>query len=214
MANYFLFDLDGTLTDPGVGITSSVQYALRAYGIEVEDRTKLNCFIGPPLHESFIKYYGFSNLMAFDAITKYREYYSTRGIFENEVYDGIPELLSALKEAKKTVIMATSKPECYARQIADHFDITKYFDCITGSELDGRRVDKAEVIECALERVGEPDRGECVMIGDRMHDIVGAKKAGISSVGVLYGYGSREELTENGADRIAESVSGLRDMLL
>ena len=152
--------------------------------------------------------------MAFDAITKYREYYSTRGIFENEVYDGIPELLADLKAAGKTVIMATSKPECYARQIADHFDITNYFDCITGSELDGRRVDKAEVIECALERVGEPDRGECVMIGDRMHDILGAKKAGLSSVGVLYGYGSREELTENGADRIAESVSGLRDMLL
>ena len=107
MANYILFDLDGTLTDPGVGITSSVQYALRAYGIEVEDRTKLNCFIGPPLHESFIKYYGFSNLMAFDAITKYREYYSTRGIFENEVYDGIPELLADLKAAGKTVIMAT-----------------------------------------------------------------------------------------------------------
>lgn len=214
MFDYILFDLDGTLTDPGVGITSSVAYALEAYGIKVEDKSKLNCFIGPPLHESFVKYYNMSTLLAFDAITKYREYYSERGIFENEVYLGIPGLLQKLKQAGKAVIMATSKPECFAKRIAEHFNIDSYFDCITGSELDGGRVDKAEVIECALERMRITDRSKCVMVGDRLHDIIGAKKTGIHSIGVLYGYGSREELEENGADKIVSTVCELEAELL
>lgn len=214
MFENILFDLDGTLTDPGVGITSSVAYALEAYGIKVEDKSKLNCFIGPPLHESFVKYYNMSTLLAFDAISKYREYYSEKGIFENEVYCGIPGLLSELKKQGRRIIMATSKPECFALRIAEHFDIAKYFDCITGSELDGRRVDKAEVIESALSRCGITDRSSCVMVGDRKHDIIGAKKTGLYSVGVLYGYGSREELEEYGADAIAESVLNLGDILL
>lgn len=214
MFDNILFDLDGTLTDPGVGITSSVAYALEAFGIEVEDRSKLNCFIGPPLHESFVKYYNMSTLLAFDAVTKYREYYNDRGIFENELYIGIPGLLQELKKAGKTVIMATSKPECFAKRIAEHFKIDGYFDCITGSELDGSRVDKAEVIECALERMGITDRSKCVMVGDRLHDIVGAKKTGLYSVGVLYGYGSRRELEENGADKIVADIRELCDILL
>lgn len=214
MFENILFDLDGTLTDPGVGITSSVAYALESYGIKVEDKTKLNCFIGPPLHESFMKFYNMSTLLAFDAITKYREYYNDRGIFENQVYCGIPGLLAKLKASGKTVIMATSKPECFAKRIAEHFGIDKYFDCITGSELDGRRVDKAEVIECALERMKITDRSTCVMVGDRRHDIIGAEKTGLSSIGVLYGYGSLEELEECGADRIADTVSALADLLL
>ena len=208
-----LFDLDGTLTDPGVGITSSVQYALKAYGIEVKDHTTLNCFIGPPLAESFTKYFGFSDSDALCAVEKYREYYRDRGIFENVLYGGVSEMLEELKRRGMTVVMATSKPECFAKQIAEHFNIEKFFDCITGSELDGRRVDKAEVIEYALERINRPDRSRCVMVGDRMHDIIGAKKTGLASIGVLYGYGSKAELLDSGADRIAESVKELLRML-
>lgn len=214
MFENILFDLDGTLTDPGVGITSSVAYALESYGIKVEDKTKLNCFIGPPLHEAFMTYYNMSMLLAFDAVAKYREYYNDRGIFENKVYCGIPGLLQELKKAGRKVIMATSKPECYAVRIAEHFKIDGYFDCITGSELDGSRTDKSEVIKCALDRMNIADKSTCVMIGDRRHDIIGAAKNGLYSIGVLYGYGSREELEKSGADKIAATVSALGDILL
>lgn len=214
MADYILFDLDGTLTDPGEGITNSVAYALKRYGIEVSDKTTLNTFIGPPLHESFQKYYGFSTLQSFDAVTKYREYYSDRGIFENRLYDGIPELLSALKENGKTVIMATSKPTVYAAQIAEHFGIKKYFDIIVGSELNGQRVHKGEVIKEALKKAGEPEKKNCIMVGDRLHDVLGARENGISAVGVLYGYGSKKELCEAGAQLLCESVTDLLNILL
>lgn len=209
-----LFDLDGTLTDPGVGITSSVAYALEACGITAPDKRELEGFIGPPLHESFERLYDMSPSCADFAVKKYREYYNDRGIFENEVYCGIPELLAALKDAGKTVIMATSKPECYAERIAEHFMIGGYFDCIVGSELDGRRTDKAQVIESALGRMGITDRSKCVMIGDRKHDIIGAERTGLFSVGVLWGYGSLEELTGCGADRVVGIVRDLSDVLL
>lgn len=214
MKDYILFDLDGTLTDPGEGITNSVAYALCKYGIEVSDKKSLECFIGPPLHESFCKYFGFSTLQAFDAVTKYREYYHDRGIFENKVYEGIPEMLCALKQKGKTLIMATSKPTVFAKRIAEHYDFAKYFDIIIGSELNGQRVDKAEVIEEAI-RLGEiGDRQRALMVGDRLHDICGAKKNSLDSVGVLYGYGSEEELSEAGADKIVSCVSSLSDYLL
>lgn len=213
MYKYVLFDLDGTLTDPAEGITNSVAYSLSRYGIEISDKSTLNTFIGPPLAESFQKYYGFSTLQSFDAVTKYREYYHDRGIFENRLYDGIPELLSALKEKGARVIMATSKPTVFAERIAVHFGIDKYFDVIIGSELDGSRVDKAEVIACALEKAGA-DNSCAVMVGDRLHDVIGAKKNGLLSVGVLYGYGSCEELSESGADHIVSSVSELSTLLL
>lgn len=211
-----LFDLDGTLTDPGVGITSSVAYALEACGISAPDKSELECFIGPPLRESFVRFYGMTPTRADHAVAKYREYYNDCGIFENEVYPGIPELLASLKEEEKTVIMATSKPECYAERIAGHFGISGYFDCITGSELDGRRTDKAQVIEYALYRagVGIADRSECVMIGDRKHDIIGAKRTGLFSVGVLWGYGSLAELEGSGADSVIGTVGELSEMLL
>lgn len=214
MADYILFDLDGTLTDPGEGITNSVAYALDKYGIKVDDKSTLNTFIGPPLHESFQKYFGFSILQSFDAVTKYREYYRDRGIFENRVYDGVPEMLCELKKNKKTVIMATSKPTVFAERIAEHYGFRQYFDVIVGSELDGKRVDKAEVIEEALRQAEKPEKSKCIMVGDRLHDMVGAEKNGICAVGVLYGYGSYEELTEAGADRIVESVSELSEYLL
>jgi len=213
MADYILFDLDGTLTDPGEGITNSVAYALSKYGIEVEDKTTLNVFIGPPLHESFQKYYGFSTLLSFDAVTKYREYYHDRGIFENRLYDGVADMLKSLKERGKTLIMATSKPTVFAERIAEHYGFREYLDVLVGSELDGKRVDKAEVIEEALRQAGCPDRDKCIMVGDRMHDIVGAKKNSLPSIGVLYGYGSYEELSEAGADIIVETVDELTKLL-
>lgn len=210
---YILFDLDGTLTDPAEGITNSVAYALRRYGIEVEDTSELNCFIGPPLTDSFERFYGFSHEKAVEAVEVYREYYRPTGIFENKVYDGIPELLSRLKAEGKKVIMATSKPEIFANQIAEHFGFDSYFDLVAGSTLDGSRVKKHDVIENAIERFEITDRSECVMIGDRLHDIEGAKASGLCSIGVLWGYGSREELEACGADHICERVDDLFDLI-
>ena len=214
MADYILFDLDGTLTDPGEGITNSVAYALDKYGIKVEDKKSLTPFIGPPLHESFQKYFNFSILQSFDAVTKYREYYHDRGIFENRLYDGIIPLLSELKNKGKTVIMATSKPTVFAERIAEHYGFLEFFDIIVGSELDGTRVKKAEVIADALKRAGAPEKESCIMIGDRLHDIEGAKANGLRSVGVLYGYGSEAELSEAGADMLVSTVTDLAETLL
>ncbi|MBE6715023.1 MAG: HAD family hydrolase [Ruminococcaceae bacterium] len=213
MIDYILFDLDGTLTDPGEGITNSVAYALCKYGISVTDKKSLECFIGPPLHESFQKYYNFSTLQSFDAVTKYREYYHDRGIFENMVYDGIDALLSDLKKEGKTLIMATSKPTVFAKRIAKHYGFAKYFDLILGSELNGTRVHKDSVIEEALRLAGDPPPERCIMIGDRDCDILGAHKNSIPAIGVLYGYGSLDELSLSGADMIAATVADLRRCL-
>lgn len=192
MYRHILFDLDGTLTDPFEGITNSVVHALKRYNIEVTDKRELRSFIGPPLVESFMKYFNFTEADAKNAVEVYREHFGTKGLFENELYEGIPHMLSELKSRGKTVIMATSKPEVYARRIAEHFDIAKYFDYMAGSELNGQRIAKTEVIEYALSSLGISDRRNCLMIGDRLHDINGAKKSDIHSVGVLWGYGSRD----------------------
>ena len=212
--NVLLFDLAGTLTDPGEGITNSVRYALKKFGIEVSDRKELYRFIGPPLAWGFETFYGFSPFDAQKAVEAYREYYCDRGIWENRLYPGIPFLLSSLAQAGKILLMATSKPEPLAVQIAEHFEIADSFSVIAGSELDGRRTDKAEVIRYALAcgKVCTTDRA--VMIGDREYDIIGAKKTGLSSVGVLYGYGSETELKEAGADRIVKTVSDLKFLFL
>lgn len=209
MYNNILFDLDGTLTDPAQGITNSVAYALEKYGICVEDKTTLNKFIGPPLAESFQKFYGFSESESKQCVEYYREYYKPKGIFENEVYHGVEELLKPLKENGKILILATSKPEIFAKQILEHFRLIQYFDFVAGSNLDGTRVAKSEVIAYALESYGITDLENTLMVGDREHDIIGAKKIGISSLGVLYGYGSREELENAGADYIAATVSDI-----
>ena len=213
MYRHILFDLDGTLTDPFEGITNSVVHALKRYNIEVTDKRELRSFIGPPLVESFMKYFNFTEADAKNAVEVYREHFGTKGLFENELYEGIPNMLSELKSRGKTVIMATSKPEVYARRIAEHFDIAKYFDYMAGSELTGQRIAKTEVIEYALSSLGISDRRNCLMIGDRLHDINGAKKSDIHSVGVLWGYGSREELEEAGADYICSSVENLIDII-
>lgn len=211
---YVLFDLDGTLTDPKEGITKSVAYALDAYGIFVEDLDSLCKFIGPPLKESFMVYYGMDDAQGDEAVAKYRERFSVTGLFENKVYAGIRELLEDLNKKGKTLIVATSKPAIYSKQILEHFDLMKYFKFLSGSELDGTRVDKAEVIAYALQENGIEDLSQVIMVGDREHDIIGANKNGIDSVGVLYGYGCREEFENNHATYVAESVEELKEILI
>lgn len=211
---YILFDLDGTLTDPAIGITNSVMYALKKYGIEVHERSELYKFIGPPLWDSFENYYGFSKEEAKTAVEYYREYYKDKGIFENLVYDGIEDLLKRLEDSSKTLIVATSKPEVFAKQILEHFNIAKYFTYIAGSNLDGTRVKKDEVIMYALESCNVIDLSKAIMIGDREYDIIGAKKVGIGSIGVLFGYGNRNELEKAGADFITETVADIGKLLL
>ena len=202
---YALFDLDGTLTDPGEGITKSVQYALAKYDIRVSDRTELFCFIGPPLHESFEVYYGFSREEALRAVDAYREYYAVKGIFENKVYEGIREALAALQASGIKICLATSKPEFYAKQILEHFDLAQYFTAVAGSNMDGTRTKKAEVVERALMLLGDPDVKDCIMIGDREHDVLGGKAQGLDALGVTFGYGSEQELVAAGANYIAHS---------
>ncbi len=206
MYKYILFDLDGTLTDPGMGITNSVTYALRKMGVEPPEREKLYPFIGPPLTESFMKYYGFSSEKAEKAVECYREYFREKGIFENEVYEGVTELLAALKAEGKVIILATSKPEEFAVKILEHFDLIGYFDHICGATMDGKISKKGDVIAYALKKAEITDKTAALMVGDRAQDIIGAKANGLDSMGVLFGYGDREELETAGAEYIAEAV--------
>ena len=206
---YYLFDLDGTLTDPGIGITNSVMYALEKFGIHIEDRTELFSFIGPPLGESFQKQFGFSEEQAQKAIEYYREYFRPKGIFENSVYEGIPELLKKMREKRITVALATSKPYEFAVRILEHFDLAQYFDYIGGATMDGRISKKADVIAHLLDEFGNVDRDTVMMVGDRAQDIAGAKANGLNSAGVLWGYGSAEELQTAGADYLAAVPSDL-----
>lgn len=203
MYRYLLFDLDGTLTDPGIGITNSVMYALGKFNVKIPDRSELYKFIGPPLKDSFQTYYGFSDEQCELAIGYYREYFKKRGMFENEVYDGIPDLLKRLKQDGKTLIMATSKPEVFAIEILKHFGLYEYFDVAAGASLDASRNKKGAVIEYALDRCGIRDGSSAIMIGDREHDVIGAKENGLDSIGVLYGYGAYDELKTAGATFIA-----------
>lgn len=205
MYQYILFDLDGTLTDPGIGITNSVAYALEKYNISVEDRTELYKFIGPPLQDSFMEFYGFSEMESKRAVEYYREYFRDKGIFENEVYEGIPELLQTLKGLGKQVILATSKPEEFARQILEHFDLIQYFDFVAGATMDGLRSEKSDIIQYALEQCMIKDTSKVIMVGDRKHDIIGAAKNKLPAIGVLFGYGSEEELRNAGAKYLART---------
>lgn len=211
---YILFDLDGTLTDPGLGITNSVMYALDKMGIKSPERSELYKFIGPPLWESFEKSFGLSSADTDRAVSFYREYFKDIGIFENILIEGIEPLLKLLKENGKEIILATSKPEPFAKQILTHFDIDKYFDFAAGSSLDRSRNEKAEVIAYALESCKITEKKYAVMVGDRKHDILGASINDISSIGVLFGFGSREELEAAGANFIAETVNELETLLL
>ena len=214
MYDVILFDLDGTLTDSGLGITNSVAYSLKKFGIEIADRTELYKFIGPPLRESFEKYYGFSPEEAGKAVKYYREYYADKGLFENTVYEGIEDLLKEIRDSGKRAIVATSKPEVFAKRILEHFGLAKYFADIVGANLDETRTKKDEVIAHVLESCEIPDRSKVLMVGDREHDILGAGENRMDSIGVLFGYGSREELEKAGANEIAASVPELEKLLL
>ncbi|MCH5270096.1 MAG: HAD hydrolase-like protein [Lachnospiraceae bacterium] len=221
MNDYILFDLDGTLTDPKVGITTCVQYALASFGIEESDPNKLTPFIGPPLKDSFMEFYDFDEEKAETAVEKYRERFKDTGIFENEIYEGIPELIRKLKGNKKKLAVASSKPTVFVERILEHFDIRRYFDVVVGSELDGRRTDKAEVVAEALRQLYGEDaediekkKQNTLMVGDRKFDVKGAKDEGVVSVAVTYGYGPMDELKIAKPDYIVRSVAELEKLLL
>lgn len=212
--NYLLFDLDGTITDSATGITRCVEYALNYFGIQVSDLHDLLPFIGPPLLDSFKEFYHFTDEQAVIATEKYRERYKDKGIYENELYPGIEELLAQARQNGKTVILATSKPEIFARRILDYFKLSDYFSFIAGSGLDGSLHTKTDVINYILQSNNITDLSRVVMIGDRKHDIIGAKNAGIDSIGVLYGFGDYDELSEAGATHIVKDIAELRNLLL
>lgn len=214
MYDVILFDLDGTLTDPRPGITKSVQYALGKMGIVEEDLEKLTIFIGPPLAASFKEFYGMSDEEANEALLHYRERFSAVGLYENAVYEGIKELLERLRGQGKTMFVATSKPTIFSIKILEHFNLIHFFKAVIGSELDGTRVEKSEVIEFVLSQIADHDRSKIIMVGDRKYDIVGAQENGINVIGVSYGYGSDEELINAKPNYIVSTVSELRELLL
>lgn len=210
MYKVIFFDLDGTLTESGEGITRSVQYALEKIGKPEEDLEKLKVFVGPPLMEQFMKYAGVDEATARKAVEYYRERYEVKGIFENRPYDGIENMLQELKRKGYTLAVASSKPEYYVTKILDYFKLSAYFDAVVGSEMNGARTSKAEVIEEALKRTRMSDkRQEVLMVGDKEHDVLGARAAGLDCVAVAYGYGTKEELTEAKPLKIVASVDEL-----
>ena len=209
-----LFDLDGTITDSGPGIMNSVRYALQKAGRKAADDEELRSFIGPPLHGQFQKFCGITEEEALEMVSLYREYYKDRGIFENSVYDGVIPMLERVRADGYKVLLATSKPERFAEIIAEHFGFAQYFDFIGGANMDGSRTDKREVIEYVLVSCGVDDRDGVLMIGDRRYDIEGARRAGVHSRGVLYGYGSREEIESAKPDFIAETPDEISRIVL
>lgn len=209
MEKHILFDLDGTLTDSGPGILNSFDYALNKMNLKLPADFNRREFIGPPLSESFGKFCGFQGEELQDAIRYYREYFSENGIFENVVYPGIEELLCKLKENGYRLYIATSKPEVFAKRIAEHFKLSKYFDFIAGSLLEGGRGKKQEVIQYVLDENHITDRNRILMIGDRKYDVTGAAEFGIKTIGVSFGYGGREELEYAGAYRVADDTEEL-----
>lgn len=208
-----LFDLDGTLTDPKIGITKSVQYALGKFGIIEDDLDKLEPFIGPPLSDSFREFYSFGDAQIVQAIQYYREYFSRKGLYENKVYDGMKGMLKALKNCGKKLIVATSKPTEFSEQILEYFNMEGYFDFVAGSNFDGTRAKKGDVIRYVVSNLSGYDKKNIVMVGDRKFDVYGARENGIQSIAVTYGYGSGIELTEAKPEFLAHSVKELSDLL-
>lgn len=202
---HVLFDLDGTLTDPGIGITNAIMYSLGKCGVNVGDREEYYRFIGPPLIDSYMRYTGMTKEEAQRAVGYYREYYNAGGMFENKVYDGIPELLERLKESGKKLVVATSKPDHFAVQILERFGILPYFDFVGAATMDGKRNDKIQVIGHVIKECGISDPASCIMVGDRRYDVEGAHHFSIPCVSVLFGYGTKEEFEQAGSDHIAET---------
>lgn len=212
MYKVILFDLDGTLTESGEGITKSVQYALERIGKPEPDLEKLKVFVGPPLMEMFMKYAQIDEEIAKKAVEIYRERYSVTGIFENAVYPGIEDMLAQLEKKGYILAVASSKPEVYVRQILDHFGLTRYFAEIGGSEMSGRRTNKTEVIEEVLKRLNmDKHRNQVIMVGDKEHDVYGARKAGLECIAVSFGYGTEEELKKAEPLKIVDSAEGIVD---
>ena len=214
MITYLLFDLDGTLTNPQEGITKCVQHALRAFGIEEPDLEKLIPFIGPPLIQSFMEFYNMSEEDARKAVAVYRERFSTVGLFENFPYPGIADMLAELKAQGKILAVASSKPTIYVRRILEKFELAPYFNVIEGSNLDGTRVDKKEVIAEVLSQLDNPSADDLLMIGDRKFDVIGAREMGFGCVGVRFGFAAPDELEQSGAVYIADTVQDLHRYLL
>lgn len=208
-----IFDLDGTLTDSAEGITRSAQYALSRYGITASEE-EIKPFIGPPLHYSFMKEYGFSEKKAFQAVEHYRDYYREKGIYENRLYPSVTKMLEAFANNEAKLYIATSKPTVFAEKILKHFAIDNFFKVIAGSNLDGTRVEKKEVIGYVLNDSGRTDKSETVMIGDRKHDIRGAQAWKLDSIAVSYGYGSLDELIASKPTYIVHSVEELSELLM
>ncbi|WP_092236028.1 HAD family hydrolase [Bradyrhizobium sp. Gha] len=194
------FDLDGTLTDPKPGITGSIQYALKKIGKSVPSQDELTWCIGPPLHASLKALTG-TEALADQALLLYRERFSEVGLFENSLYPGIHDTLAALAATGARIFVATSKPAVYATRIVEHFGLKPYFERVFGSELDGTRVDKRDLLRYALAET-EVDPRQAIMIGDRSHDVIGARTNGMTAIGVLYGYGNEAELRDAGAHHI------------
>jgi phosphoglycolate phosphatase len=211
---HILFDLDGTLTDSGPGIRNAVRHALKRYGIKENDENNLNRFIGPPLYDSFIRFYGIDEKEAEKGENYFREYYRDIGIFENSVYDGIEKCLKDLIGGGAKLYIATSKPDFMAEKVLSHFDLKKYFTAVAGADIENGRRTKSAVLEMLLSDHPEINSENAVMVGDREHDIFGASNFGIKGIGVLWGYGSKAELENSGADFIANTPQELSDHIL
>ena len=209
---YLLFDLDGTLTDSREGIMNCFQHTARVMGAVMPENP--DCLLGPPLDLSFVKYFGMDKAQAEIAVKTYRERYGREGLFENRVYDGVPEMLSELKNFGFKLGVATCKAQVFAVRILEKFGLAQYFDVIGGAGTDGKRTSKSEVIEYALEEMGNPDKALVLMIGDRDNDVAGARESGLQCMGVLWGYGSQEELAGAGADYIAETPQKAAELLI
>ncbi|EJR04957.1 HAD family hydrolase [Bacillus mycoides] len=214
MYTTFLFDLDGTLTDPKEGIINSVLYTLEKIGIEEVNISELDSFIGPPIQQSFVDRYNMNEIEVERAVFYFREYLKQSGLLENKVYDGIPTLLQELKDAGNHLFVATSKPTVFAKQVIEHFQLTSFFEEIVGSNLDGTRIKKEEIIAHILQTNEELQKEKMVMIGDRKHDVIGANSNGIVSIGVLYGYGNENELSDAGAIHIVKDVEELQSFCI
>ena len=214
MYQYLLFDLDGTLTNPKEGITKSVQYALRHFGIEVADPDTLTPYIGPPLIPSFMEFHGLTQEQALEALQVYRKRFESVGLFENEVLDGVPEMLCSLKQKGRYVAVASSKPEAYVRRILEHFDLLQFFDEVVGASMDEKLSAKKDIIGEALRRMGKsPGDQDVLMVGDRMHDVEGAKLCGLDSLGVYTGFAPEGELEEAGATYVFHTIKEVADFL-
>ena len=213
MYEYIFFDLDGVLTDSKEGIINSALYALEKYNIDVNDKEELRKFIGPPLQDSFSTDYGFNEEEVDGVIATFREYYSEKGINENKVFENIEQILRGLVRRKKKLVVATSKPEVFATKVLINFNLLKYFEYVSAATLDESKIKKEAIIKEAINALEITDLSKVVMVGDRKHDVIGAKNNGIDCIGALWGYGGKEELEKAGVTLLAETPLDLLKLI-